>query len=104
MEKLLYYYEKIDEEIHDAQEYAENAIKYEGCSPEEARVLLSLSSQELDHAQVLQGIVSRCMQEMKRNNAEKYEKAEGLETHLHAMQAKRIAQVKKLHEVFAEHR
>jgi hypothetical protein len=103
MDKLMTYYEHIDEEIDDAKEYAELALKWADC-PEEARVALSLSSQELDHAQVLQGLVTRKLDWMKNNHHEHYEKVAMMESHRHARDAKRIKEVKMLHEIFAEHR
>lgn len=103
MHRLMTYYDRIDEEISDAKEYAELALKMADC-PEDARVLLSLSTQELDHAQILQGIVTRKLDTMKREHHAHYEHAQLMETHRHARDAKRIKEVKMLHEIFAEHR
>ena len=103
MHRLMTYYDRIDEEIADAKEYAELALKWMDC-PEEARVLLSLSAQELEHAQVIQGLISRKLDWMKREHHEHYEKVLLMEEHRHERDAKRIKEVKMLHEIFAEHR
>lgn len=63
MEKLLTLYERIDEELEDAMEYAELAEAWEE-SPEEMRVFLNLSSQEMEHAHILQGLANRHTAEM----------------------------------------
>lgn len=103
MEKLLTYYDRIDEELEDAEEYAELAMEWADC-PEDARVLLSISAQELDHAQILQGLVTRKLAAMKANNHEHYAHAAMMESHRHARDAKRIREVKMLHEIFADRR
>lgn len=103
MHRLLTYYERIDEEIEDAKEYAELAMKWADC-PEDARILLSLSAQELDHAQVLQGLVTRKIEAMKRDHSPHLEHAVMIEEHRHARDAKRIKEVKMIHEIFAERR
>lgn len=103
MQRLMTYYERVDEEIEDAKEYAELALKWADC-PEDARILLSLSSQELDHAQVIQGLISRKLDWMKTHDHADYPHVQMMESHRHARDAKRIKEVKMLHEIFAEHR
>lgn len=103
MHRLLTYYDKIDEELDDAMDYAELALKWSDC-PEDARVLLSISAQELDHAQVLQGLVTRKIATMQKDHHEQYSHVAMMEEHRHARDAKRIKEVKALHEIFAEKR
>ena len=103
MDRLMTYYERIDEELEDAKEYAELALKWSD-SPEEARVLLSISAQELDHAQILQGLITRKLDWMKTHHHEDYSHVQMMESHRHARDAKRIKEVKMLHEIYAEHR
>ena len=103
MHRLMTYYDHMDEEITDAKEYAELAMKWADC-PEDARIMLSLSAQELDHAQVLQGLITRKLDAMKREHHPHYEHALMMEEHRHERDAKRIKEVKMLHEIFAEHR
>ena len=53
MKVIKYLCEKILEEIRDADEYIRHAMKYKEEYPEMSRVLANLSSQELEHSQML---------------------------------------------------
>ena len=103
MHHLLKLYDHIDEELNDAETYAELALKWADC-PEDARVVLSLSAQELDHAQILQGLVTRKLATMKANGHEHFALASMMESHRYARDAKRIKEVKALHEIYADRR
>lgn len=103
MHRLMRLYDRISEEIEDAQTYAEIASAWADC-PEDARIMLSLSSQELDHAQILQGLVGRKFEAMKRSAHADYDKLIMMEEFRHGKDVERIREVKRLHEIFAEHR
>lgn len=96
MEKLLTLYERIDEELEDAMEYAELAEEWEE-SPEEMRVFLSLSSQEMEHAHILQGLANRHIAEMHKEHGMS-EDVRMLNEHMQKRHAKWSAAIKAEHE------
>ena len=97
MEKLLTLYERIDEELEDAMEYAELAEEWEE-SPEEMRVFLSLSSQEMEHAHILQGLANRHITEMHKAHGEIPENVQLLNEHMKKRHAKWSAAIKAEHD------
>ena len=97
MEKLLTLYERIDEELEDAREYAELAEEWEE-SPEEMRVFLSLSSQEMEHAHILQGLANRHIAEMHKAHGEIPENVQLLNEHMKKRHAKWSAAIKAEHD------
>lgn len=97
MEKLLTLYERIDEELEDAMEYAELAEEWEE-SPEEMRVFLSLSSQEMEHAHILQGLANRHIAEMHKAHGEIPENVQLLNEHMKKRHAKWSAAIKAEHD------
>lgn len=92
-EKLNYLMEQIEEELDDAEEYAHNAMRF-AHSPELSKTLLSLSAQELEHAQVLQGVVVKHMQ-----SGEITAEVKHVHDYMRSWQDKHIKRVKMLHEI-----
>ena len=97
MEKLLTLYERIDEELEDSMEYAELAEAWEE-SPEEMKVFLSLSSQEMEHAHILQGLVNRHISEMGKEHGSVPENVHLLNEHMKKRHAKWSAAIKAEHD------
>lgn len=61
---------KIEEEMHDAEEYAKLAVMYRSEYPEVSDTFLNLSRQEVSHANMLHIQAERMIKEYRDNNNE----------------------------------
>ncbi len=99
MDELTMLYEQIDEEINDARDYAKDAMHFREKNPGMAQAYIKLSSDELQHAQVLQGLA---MQQKKEHPSS--EEARMLMEWIRACQDERMKDVVKTHEAYQKGR
>ena len=62
--------EKIEEELHDASEYVELAMKWKEEYPEVAELFYTLSGEEMGHMEKLHGAVQDLIEEYREKNGE----------------------------------
>ena len=62
--------EKIEEELHDADEYVQLAMKWKKEQPEAAEVFYQLSTEEMGHVDKLHAVVTKLISEYRDRNGE----------------------------------
>lgn len=102
---ITYLYDRIHDELEDSRAYLEHAIQYKEHAPDMAGALYKLSSEELQHAQTLQGLASQEIAARRKCNlsADGGELAEMMAIHdwLRCRHADCIKDIKRLQDVFS---
>lgn len=102
MKIIEYMADQILEELHDAKEYAEHALKYKEEHPALASVLFDLSRQEYSHSQMLHEQAVKMIEEYRRTHGEAPEVMRMMWDREHRRQIEKAAKVKHLQEMFKE--
>lgn len=90
----------IEDEIEGAMCYAKTALKYKDEYPDLSRVLHSLSSQEVEHMNVLHGEVVKVIERYRREQGEPPEAMMAVYDYLHDKQIEKSAEVKRLQSMY----
>ena len=86
--------EKIQEEIHDADDYIELALKWKTDEPEAAELFHMLSSEEMGHADRLHEITVRLIRRYREKNGEPPEAMMAVYDYLHEKQIEAATEVR----------
>ena len=92
----------ITEEIADAKKYAEEALLYKDDEPELARAFYNLSTQELEHMQVLHDHVSHVIETYRKEHGDPPAEMQAVYDYLHEKQMDEAAQVKAKQMLYRE--
>ena len=94
--------EKIKEEISDAKSYAKMAIEYKEEWPELSRTLYNLSTQEMEHMNLLHNEVSSIIKKYRETKGEPPVEMMAVYDYLHKEQIDNAAEVKTLQNMYKE--
>ena len=94
--------EKIKEELHDAKSYASMAIEYKDEWPELSRTLYNLSTQEMEHMNLLHNEVASIIKKYRETNGEPPADMMAVYDYLHKEQIEKAAEVKILQNMYKE--
>ena len=92
--------EKIHEEIHDAKSYTKMAIHYKEEYPDMARALFGIANQELEHMQILHGLVSDLIKDYRNEKGEPPASMMAVYEYLHNKEIEKVADVKALMDAY----
>lgn len=99
--QMTYLYDRIDEELEDAEEYIEHALKYKESAPEMASLLVKLSAEELGHASMLSNLAEQELTLKRKNGAAPDAAFAQVHDWLKCKFADRMASVRRMHDAFA---
>jgi rubrerythrin len=94
--------EKIEEEICDAKSYVEMAIKYKEEYPELSRTLYNISTQEMEHMNLLHGEVTAIIKKYRDTNGEPPAEMLAVYDYLHKKQIEKATEVKMMQNMYKE--
>ena len=94
--------EKIEEEIEDAKDYAEMALKYKEEYPELSRTLYNLSTQEIEHMNLLHNEVVTMINKYRNENGEPPANMLAVYDYLHEKQIENVSEVKVLQGMYSK--
>ena len=94
--------EKISEEVCDAKAYAKLSIEYKDEYPELARTLYNLSTQEMEHMNILHKEVTEIIRRYRDTNGEPPADMLAVYEYLHKEQIKKALEVKNLQSMYKE--
>ena len=100
MKIIEYIADQIIEELEDAEEYAEHALKYKDDHPALAAGLYELSRQEYSHSQMLHDHAVKLIEEHRRNHGDPPEGMKMMWDREHRRQIEKAAKVRHLQEMF----
>lgn len=87
---------KIEEEINDAKEYAQMALKYKEDYPELSQTLYKISLQEMEHMNLLHSAVAEIIRKYREQNGDPPAEMLAVYNYLHEEQIEKAAMVKAL--------
>ena len=93
---------KIREEVCDAKSYAELAVKYKDEYPELSRTFYNLSTQEMDHMNVLHGEVTQIIKKYRETQGEPPADMLAVYEYLHNEQIEKALEVKTIQTMYKE--
>lgn len=99
MDELTMLYEQIDDELDDARDYAKDAMHCREPYPEMAQAYIKLSGDELQHAQILQGVVTQMIAARKKEQP-MHDDACRLTDWIKSCQQERMRDIKMMHEAY----
>ena len=94
--------EKIKEELCDAKSYAEMSLEYKEEYPELSRTLYNLSTQEMEHMNILHGEVTQIIKRYRETNGEPPADMLAVYEYLHKEQIAKTLEVKTLQAMYKE--
>ena len=94
--------EKIKEEICDAKSYAKMALEYKEEYPELSRTLYNLSTQEMEHMNLLHNEVAAIIKRYRETNGEPPAEMMAVYEYLHKDQIEKATEVKVLQNMYKE--
>lgn len=94
--------EKIEDEVRDAKEYAEMALKYKEEYPELSRTLFTISLQEMEHMNMLHNEVAAIIQKYRATNGEPPADMLAVYNYLHDRQIEKSAEAKTLQAMYKD--
>lgn len=94
--------EKIEEEICDAKSYIEMALKYKDEFPELSRTLFNLSSQEMEHMNMLHNEVTAIIKKYRETQGEPPAEMLAVYDYLHKKQIEKSAEVKMMQSMYRD--
>ena len=92
--------EKIEDEIADAKEYEELALKYKEERPDLARTLNTISLQEMEHMKMLHDAVAAVIDEHRRTVGAPPPAMQAVYDYLHERHINAAAEVKAMQAMF----
>lgn len=94
--------DKIKEELYDAKSYAKMAIEYKEEWPELSRTLYNISTQEMEHMNLLHNEVSAIIRKYRETKGEPPVEMIAVYDYLHKEQIDMAAEVKTLQNMYKE--
>ena len=94
--------EKIKDELCDAKEYAEMANEYKVAFPELSRTFFNLSTQEMEHMNLLHNEVTKIIAKYREQNGEPPSDMLAVYDYLHKEQINEALKVKLLQNMYKE--
>ena len=92
--------EKIEDEIADAREYITLALKIKDEKPEVAKVLATISNQEMEHMKMLHDSVASVIEEYRKEYGSPPASMQAVYDYLHEKQINAAAEVKTMQAMF----
>ncbi|MBO7677210.1 MAG: hypothetical protein J6S49_06825 [Erysipelotrichaceae bacterium] len=94
--------DKIKEEIGDARSYASMALEYKDEWPELSRTLYNISTQEMEHMNLLHNEVAAIIRKYRETKGEPPVEMMAVYDYLHKEQIEKAAEVKTLQNMYKE--
>ena len=94
--------EMIDEEIDDANRYAECALKNKADYPKAAEVFHRLSEEEIGHANMLHDVAAAMISDYRKANGDPPAEMLAVYNYLHEKQIRKAAEVKALQGMYKQ--
>ena len=94
--------EKIKEELHDAKSYANMALEYKDEYPELSRTLYNISTQEMEHMNLLHNEVAAIIKKYRETKGDPPADMLAVYNYLHKEQIEKAAEVKTLQNMYKE--
>jgi hypothetical protein len=94
--------EKIEEEVCDAKSYVKMSIEYKEDYPELSRTLYNLSTQEMEHMNLLHHEVTEIIRRYRETNGEPPADMLAVYDYLHKQQISKALEVKTLQSMYKE--
>ena len=93
---------KIEEELNDARSYVKMAIEVKDEHPELSRTLYNISTQEMEHMNLLHGEVTQIIKRYRETNGEPPADMMAVYDYLHKKQIEKSLEVKMLQTTYKE--
>ena len=93
---------KIEEEVCDAKSYVTMAMEYKEEYPELSRTLYNISTQEMEHMNLLHGEVTQIIKRYRETNGEPPADMMAVYEYLHKKQIEKSLEVKTLQTMYKE--
>lgn len=94
--------DKIKDELHDAREYVTMALEYKTDYPELSRTLYNISTQEMEHMNLLHNEVTVIIQKYRATNGEPPADMLAVYDYLHKEQIEKSLEIKTLQSMYKE--
>jgi ferritin len=94
--------DKIEEEIKDAKSYAEMALEYKTDYPELAKTLFIISSQEMEHMNLLHNSITEIIKKYRETKGDPPADMMAVYEYLHKRQIENALEVKTLQNMYKE--
>ena len=93
---------RIEEELNDAKSYVTMAIEYKDERPELSRTLYTISTQEVEHSNMLHNEVAEIIRKYRETNGEPPSDMMAVYDYLHKEQIAKALEVKTLQAMYKE--